>query len=70
VKKYDLFFCFDCDLFWVDMTGGLLRLSVTGGSGDGNGVQFLRGNEGCFVLLLVFYFRLKIKAICRGDAKG
>lgn len=52
------------------MTGGLLRLSVTGGSGDGNGVQFLGGNEGCFVLLLVFYFRLKIKAICGGDAKG
>ncbi len=55
-KKYDLFFGFDCDLFWVDMTGRLLRLSVAGGSGDGNGVQFLGGNERRFVLLLVFYF--------------
>jgi hypothetical protein len=52
------------------MTGGLLGLSVTGGSGYGNGVQFLGGNEGRFVLLLVFYFRFKIKTLCGGDAKG
>jgi hypothetical protein len=69
-KNYDLFFGFDCDLFWVDMTGGLLGLSVAGCSGYGNGVQFLGGNEGRFILLLVFYFGFKIKTICGGDAKG